>query len=80
VAKKLKASTSQSGEAQHEIWQAQIPKDALTLGPKVVVRHARDPELKERYLLNKLNKKNQPRMAAHSIGKKRACQLIGCMN
>ena len=52
-----------------EYYEAVFPsREAAAGSPRVVVRHARDPELQERWLVHRLNKSLERTATLHAIG------------
>ena len=61
--------TAAEVEEVEEVYEVVFPtREAAASCPRVVVRHARDPELEEKQLVHRLHKEMERSIALHSIG------------
>ena len=61
--------TAAEAEEAEEVYEVVFPtREVAATCPRVVVRHARDPELEEKQLVHRLHKEMERSMALHSIG------------
>ena len=61
--------TAAEAEEAEEVYEVVFPtREVAATCPRVVVRHARDPELEEKQLVHRLHKEMEGAIALHSIG------------